>query len=384
MSKKKILFYTGSIADYGLLKPLIDKIKIYSAVSLVIGPHHLEKKLGYTYSQISTKKIEKKFFCKTKINYKDVDVVKFIGESIFKYKKVIENYNPRLIILLGDRYEVLSFALASFFTGKSLCHIHGGEITKGSFDDTIRHIITKLSHYHFVCSDVYKKRLIKMGEDKNSVYNFGSLGAENVKKIGKISKKNLIKKYNLIPKKKLVLVTFHPETNSNIKYTKQIETLLKSLKTLKNINLIFTGSNADPFGQIFNQKIKKFVKNNSNSKFFQSMGNEIYSSFLKASDLILGNSSSAIIEAPSCGTLVLNVGSRQDGRERSELVHDCRLEYKLIRKKIVKLIKIDNKEIKSNIFYKKNSSNLMSEKILQIIKKKIISHKYFIDGQNKK
>ena len=380
MSKKKILFYTGSRADYGLLKPLIDKVKKKTSTSLVIGPHHLEKKLGYTYSQIRKEQVIKKIFCKTKINYNNVDVIKFIGDSIFNYKKIIRRYNPKLIILLGDRYEVLSFALASFFSEKPICHIHGGEITKGSFDDTIRHLITKLSHYHFVCSEIYKKRVLRMGENKNTIYNFGSLGAENVKIIGKLSKIELIKKYNINPENKLVLVTFHPETNSNIRYTDQIKIFLKSLKSLNKISLIFTGSNADPFGQNFNKEIKKFVKNNSNARFIQSMGNEVYSSFLKSSDLVLGNSSSAIIEAPSCGTLVLNVGSRQHGREKSKLVYECMLDAKLIRKKIKQLVKNRNLKIKSNIFYKKNTSNLMCKKILQIIKRKDIKYKYFIDA----
>ena len=381
MSKKKILFYTGSRADYGLLKPLVDKVKKKINTGLVIGPHHLEKKLGYTYSRISRERIVKKFFCKVKINYKDVDIIKFIRDSIYDYKKIIKRYDPKLVILLGDRYEVLSFALACFFSKKPICHIHGGEITKGSFDDTIRHMITKLSHYHFVCSEIYKKRILRMGEKKNSVYNFGSLGAENVKKIGKLSKKGLLKKYNLDPKKKLILVTFHPETNSNIKYLDQINIILRSLKLFNKVSVIFTGSNADPYGQSFNKKILNFVKLNSQARFIYSMGNDEYSSFLKSSDLVLGNSSSAIIEAPSCGTKVLNIGSRQQGREKSKLVHDCKLVSRLIEKKISKLIKTKKTRIKSNIFYKKNTSDLMSKKILQIIKQEKIHHKSFIDAE---
>ena len=381
MSKKKILFYTGSRADYGLLKPLVDKVKKKINTGLVIGPHHLEKKLGYTYSRISRERIVKKFFCKVKINYKDVDIIKFIRDSIYDYKKIIKRYDPKLVILLGDRYEVLSFALACFFSKKPICHIHGGEITKGSFDDTIRHMITKLSHYHFVCSEIYKKRILRMGEKKNSVYNFGSLGAENVKKIGKLSKKGLLKKYNLDPKKKLILVTFHPETNSNIKYLDQINIILRSLKLFNKVSVIFTGSNADPYGQSFNKKILNFVKLNYQARFIYYMGNDEYSSFLKSSDLVLGNSSSAIIEAPSCGTKVLNIGSRQQGREKSKLVHDCKLVSRLIEKKISKLIKTKKTRKKSNIFYKKNTSDLMSKKILQIIKKEKIHHKYFIDAE---
>lgn len=381
MSKKKILFYTGSRADYGLLKPLIDKVKKKINTGLVIGPHHQSKKFGYTYSHIHREQIVKNFFCKTKVNYKNVDIIKFIRDSIFNYKQIIKKYDPKLVILLGDRYEVLSFALACFFSEKPICHIHGGEITKGSFDDTVRHMITKLSHYHFVCSEVYRKRVLNMGENKNSIYNFGSLGAENVKKIGKLSKKDLIKKYNLDQKKKLALVTFHPETNSNIKYLDQIKIVLKSLKNLNKISLIFTGSNADPFGQNFNKQILNFVKLNSNSRFIYSMGNEEYLSFIKSSDLVLGNSSSAIIEAPSCGTAVLNIGSRQHGREKSKLVHDCKLDASVIKKKINQLIKIKKTKIKSNIFYKKNTSSLMSKKIMQILKKKKIPYKYFIDAK---
>ena len=145
MSKKKIIFYTGSRADYGLLEPIIKKLKKKANLFLVIGPHHFVKNFGYSKRYINRKMFKKTFDCKSKINYKNVDINKFINLSIPKYKNIINNVNPDLVIVLGDRYEVLSFVIASFFQNKKICHLHGGEKTTGSFDDTIRHVITKFS-----------------------------------------------------------------------------------------------------------------------------------------------------------------------------------------------------------------------------------------------
>ena len=214
-------------------------------------------------------------------------------------------------VVLGDRYEVLSFAIASFFERINICHLHGGEKTIGSFDDTIRHVVTKFSTFHFTSNHIYKKRLISLGENEKNIFNFGSIGAEIVKNSKYLSKKQLFGRLGIDTKREIILSTFHPETNSNIGYKKQIRIFLSSLKKFKNFHFIFTASNPDPSGQMFNREIKKFVKKNFNSSFYYSLGNQNYLNLAKFSKLIIGNSSSAIIEAPSLGIPILNIGDRQ-------------------------------------------------------------------------
>ena len=211
---------------------------------------------------------KKTYNCESQINYRNVDINKFIKSSIPKYKKIINNVDPDLVIILGDRYEVLSFVIASFFQNKKICHLHGGEKTTGSFDDTIRHVITKFSDYHFTTNDKYKNRILSLGENKKNIFNFGSIGAENLKKLKYLSKEKILSKLGIFNKKDIILVTFHPETNSLKSYKFQIETFLSSLKKFNNYHFVFTASNGDPGGDLFNSRIKKFVRLNENSSFF--------------------------------------------------------------------------------------------------------------------
>ena len=180
MSKKKIIFYSGSRADYGLLEPIAKELSKKINLSLVIGPHHFVKNFGMTNKHISKKIFKKVFNCKTKINYKKVDINKFIYSSLPNYQKIIQVIKPDLVIVLGDRYEVLSFVIASFFQNIRICHLHGGEKTIGSID-TIRHAITKFSNFHFTTNYKYKKEFYQWARIKKYI-QFGSIGAENVKR----------------------------------------------------------------------------------------------------------------------------------------------------------------------------------------------------------
>ena len=233
--------------------------------------HIIYKKFGYTYKIIKKDKLDIFYKCKSKINYNNVDINKFIGDSVNQYKRKLLESHPDMVIILGDRYEVLSFVIASFFLKLKICHLHGGEITNGSFDDTIRHMISKMADYHFVTNTIYKNRLISMGETPKRIYNFGSIGSLNVKNTKLISKNTLYKKFKIPIKCKLVIITFHPETNSEINYKDQIRIFLNSLNKNKKIFFFFTGCNADPYGNYFNSQIKKFVLNNYNSNFAENL-----------------------------------------------------------------------------------------------------------------
>ncbi len=379
MSKKKIIFYSGSRADYGLLEPIAEELSKKINLSLVIGPHHFAKNFGTSNKYISRKIFRKVFNCKTKINYKKVDINKFIYSSLPNYQKIIQVIKPDLVIVLGDRYEVLSFVIASFFQNIRICHLHGGEKTIGSFDDTIRHAITKFSNFHFTTNYNYKKRILSMGENRKNIFNFGSIGAENVKKIKYLNKKKIFSIFDIKTSKDIILTTFHPETNSNHSYKTQIKIFLSSLEKLKQYYFIFTASNGDPGGDLFNSEIKKFVIKNKNSKFLFTLGTKNYLNIMKFSKIVLGNSSSAIIESPSFSVPVLNVGLRQAGREFSKNISSCNLDKNSIQRKIKKITKLKVKK-KSNINYKKNSIKNISNKIYSLTKKKG-DFKYYYDNK---
>jgi GDP/UDP-N,N'-diacetylbacillosamine 2-epimerase (hydrolysing) len=296
-----------------------------------------------------------------------------------KFTKEINKDKPDLIILLGDRHEILTIAICAMILKVPIAHIHGGEITEGAFDDQIRHAITKLSHLHFVSTEKYKKRVSQMGENKNNVHNVGSLGVENIKRI-KFLKKNVIEKklkYNL--NKKNLLITFHPVTLH--KQNETIDPLLNSLGKLKDTNLLFTSPSADPGSNAIIKKIKKFVSKNKNSKFYFSLGQQLYFSCVKIFDGVVGNSSSGIIEVPSLKKGSINIGNRQKGRVVSKSIINCKNNEasidlslkKLLSKKFIKNVK-NNK----NPYYKKNTSNMIIN-VLKSVSFKDLPYKNFFD-----
>lgn len=367
MSKKKIAIYTGSRSDYEILKPLILRLQKKYEIKLFVGPHHFQDRFGNTYQKIKKDKIKIYYECLTKINYNNVDINKFVQDSIFKYSKQLEKLKPDLVIILGDRYEVLSFVLASFFLKLKICHLHGGEITNGSFDDTIRHMISKMSDYHFVTNNIYKQRLISLGEDPKNIFNFGSIGALNVKKTKLLSKKKIFSKYNIPTNSKLIVITFHPETNSKIQLDKQINIFLDSLNKNKKYFLFFSGCNADPYGNYFNKKINQFVYKNKNSSFAKNLGSEDYFSLIKYSEFVLGNSSSGIYEVPTLKKITINAGSRQSGRLMPKSVINCELKVQAIKEKLKNFKFFKNEIIFDNLFYRRNVLEKMNNQIKKII-----------------
>ena len=227
--QKKILVFSGSRADFGILKPLIIKINKDNKIKLILalGSHHFSKKLGLTANEIIKNKIKIDYSCNIKTNQTNFkQVINYCGKSMIQYSRFIEKKKPDLVVLLGDRYEVFSFCIASFFLNVPIAHLHGGELTEGAFDDTLRHSITKMSNYHFVCHETYKKRVIQLGENPKNVFNYGALSLENAAQRKFTNKSKLFKMYKIPSDKKVILATFHPETRSKIPLKKQKITLL--------------------------------------------------------------------------------------------------------------------------------------------------------------
>ena len=382
MKKKNLYIITGSRSEFGLLHPLIKNIKQNKNFKLNLIAHgsHFNKNFGNTFEEIEDSKIKitDKIIINTN-NYTQKGIVNFFSLSVNAFSKIFDKKKIDLIILLGDRFETYAAAISAYFYNIPIAHIHGGEITHGSLDDGIRHSITKLSNFHFVSNKTYKKRIIQLGENPKSIFSVGALGIENINTIKFMSKLNIQKKLNINISSTTLLVTFHPITTRNAENKKYIENLLFALDKIKNVKIIFTKSNTDSDNSIINNKIYKYVRNNSQkSYFFKSLGTINYLSLLKHIDCLVGNSSSGIFEAPYLKIPTVNIGERQQGRVMSNSVINCNYESRNIIKSIN--YAINNKK---KLDYKKlYGSGKVSSKIVEILEKinlKSIGHKVFYD-----
>jgi len=383
--KKKILFFTGSRADYGILKPLISKLKNnnFADIKLAASAQHFSKTFGYTYKQIKKDGFNIDFKPKAKFQGTDLSkIIFYLSDSLKDYFRILKKTKPSLIVVLGDRYEVFCFTIASYLSSIPVAHLHGGELTYGSFDDGLRHAITKLSDYHFVSHNIYKKRVIQLGENPKKVFNVGALAMDNIYNTKLYDKNFLFKKFNIITKKKIAIVTFHPVTKNNTNYEDHIKIFLKALKKVNEFYYIFTYNNSDTHGKKFLKHINNFVKKNHNSIIFKTMGSKVYLSFIKIAHVVVGNSSSGIYEAPALKTITLNIGNRQEGRIFGNSIINAKNEINEIVKKLKNIYKNKYKVNYKNLYYKKNISELISLKIKEIIQKqnkKITNEKRFYD-----
>lgn len=355
-SKKKKTFcvVTGSRADFGVIHNMLIKLNLDKKINLkiIVTGSHLLKSYGMTKSEIIENNL--KIYKKIKINSKNNvphDISKSSSLILNKLSKIFSTLNPDLLIVLGDRYEMLVSSYVATLHKIPIAHIGGGEQTEGSYDNQFRHSISKMSSVHFVSHKIYKKRLINMGELPKNVFNFGSLALDNIKNIDLISKKSLEKKFSIKFRKINFLVTFHPLTLDNKQTKKQFLALLKAISIFKDYNFIFTAANADHEGYIINNMIKKFMRNKKNIFYVKSFGQKNYFSVLKYISGIIGNSSSGIIEVPSFKVGTINIGDRQMGRIKSKSVVNCKPNVKNISNSIKRVL---SKKFQKSIRYNKN------------------------------
>lgn len=330
---KKISVVTGSRADYGLLKKLIRLIKDDPTMKLEIiaTGSHFSSAHGNTFKEIELD--ENRIDHKVKIFdgfLDEIQTIESMCKCQFEIAKILKLNKPELLLILGDRYEILAAAISALILNIPIAHIHGGEITNGAFDDSIRHAITKLSFLHFVSTENSKRRVIQMGESPLNVFNVGGLGVDALKDLDLVEKAKLEEQIGFKFGEKNLIVTFHPETNSAMAPGQQISELLDALEQTKGINFIFTGVNADPGGQVIASAINNFVTSRPNSVLIPSMGQENYFSSILYSDGVIGNSSSGLLEVPSFKKATINIGKRQSGRELADSVLSCELESEKI------------------------------------------------------
>jgi len=383
-NKRKICVVTGSRAEYGLLRPLIDNIKKSDQLKLIliVTGMHLSPEFGLTIGEIEndgyvvTDKVEMLLSSDTPSS-----ISKSIGIGLIGFSDKLNFYKPDLVVILGDRYEILSAAIPALISCIPIAHIHGGESTEGAIDESIRHSITKMSNFHFVAAKKYRERVIQLGENPENIFNVGSLGIDNIKKIKLLSKDKLQKLLDFKFGSKNLIITFHPVTLELNSGENQFKELLDALFELEEISLIFTMPNSDSNSRIIMQMIEKFCKERKNSKYFKSLGQLNYLSCLNYVDGVVGNSSSGLIEAPSFKKATINIGDRQKGRLKAKSIIDCSPDKNSIIKSINKIYSQDFKNILKNVInpYGNGGASESISKIITEIKLDNILKKKFFD-----
>lgn len=324
---KRIGIMTGTRAEYGLLKSLMQEINKDNDLELylIVSGMHLSPEFGMTYKEIE----EDGFKINAKVEMllssdSPAGISKSIGLGVIGFADEFQRADLDMLILLGDRYEALSAAISAMVMRIPIAHLHGGELTEGAIDEGIRHSITKMSYLHFTSTEEYRRRVIQLGENPERVFCVGAIGVENIKKINLMTKEELERSIHFEIDENTVIVTYHPVTLENNTVEEQFLNLLEVLDRNPKIRMIFTKANADTNGRIVNELIDKYAAQNSERACaFMSLGQKRYLSALKYCRIVIGNSSSGIIEAPSFGKPIINIGDRQKGRICADSVINC-------------------------------------------------------------
>jgi UDP-hydrolysing UDP-N-acetyl-D-glucosamine 2-epimerase len=286
---------------------------------------HLAEKFGSTWRAIEADGF--KIAAKVDLELGDDSaeaVAHSTGAGVSGFAAVLPQLKPNIVVLLGDRYEVMAAAIAATLLSLPIAHIHGGEITAGAFDDSLRHAITKMACLHLVAAEPYRQRVIQMGEDPNCVFNVGAPGIDQAGLTPDMDRYGVLRLLEVPGPRHYLLVTLHPTTLRPEADRPTVEALLGALSRVKDRAIIFTGVNADPGSNLIDTAIRGFVEKNADrSKLFTSLGSERYWMALRHADAVVGNSSSGIVEAPAVGTPSVNIGERQHGRLRATSVIDC-------------------------------------------------------------
>ena len=328
---KKICVVTSTRAEYGLLKPIILKLqsKKNFDVRVAVTGAHLSPEFGLTYREIVKdgididKKIEMLMSADT-----PAAISKSMSLGLIGFADYFSESRPEGVLLLGDRYEMLAIACAAMNEGIPIIHLHGGETTEGAVDDAIRHAITKMSYLHMASTETYRRRIIQMGEAPDRVFCVGAMGVENAMHTALLEKSDLEKALQMDLDVPYAVVTFHPVTLEKDSAKLQTGELLGALDAFPDWKFIITKANADKGGRMINQMLDSYVSNHNNIKVFDSLGMIRFLSAVKYSRMVIGNSSSGLIEAPSFHVPTINIGDRQKGRIRADSVIDCLPEKK--------------------------------------------------------
>lgn len=369
--KRKVCVVTGTRAEYGLMYWVIKFLENDDEIDLqlIVTGMHLSPEFGLTYKDIEnasfniSKKIEILLSSDT-----SVGISKSMGLAQISFAEAYQELKPDIVVLLGDRFEIFAASSSAMISRIPIAHIHGGESTEGLIDEPIRHSITKMSHLHFTATENYRKRVIQMGETPNRVFNVGSPGLDNIYNLNLLNKDDFEDSIKFKLNKRNIIITFHPVTLEDNTAEEQFNELLESIESLGNTNFIFTKPNSDTNGRIIIQLIDEFVaRNPKRACAFKSLGQLRYLSALKHVDIVLGNSSSGLIEAPSFRVPTINIGDRQKGRIKAESVINCKPTKESIHKAFETAFS-DEFQLKLKEVQNPYGEGGASKKILEILK----------------
>lgn len=326
---RKICVITGTRAEFGLLSGLMRLIQQSDLTQLqVIATNmHLSPRYGNTYKEIE----EARFAIDYKVPILDDAAADNANETLLAMSRAISGFaeaydalQPDLIVVLGDRFEILAAVESALIKQIPIAHIHGGELTLGAYDDAIRHSITKMSHLHFTSTEEYRNRVIQLGEQPERVWYVGALGVENIKKIELKDKAEIEKEIGFKIDENTILVTYHPVTLSQPKPQSEIQDFLDAMDEFPDLRIIFTMPNSDNGSNVIREAIENYVtRNGARACAHTSLGVKRYLSVMKYCSAVVGNSSSGILETPSFHIPTLDIGSRQGGRIAADSVWHC-------------------------------------------------------------
>ena len=320
---KKVAVVTGTRAEYGLLKPLIERLQDDAAFDchLIVTGAHLAPEFGMTVNEIRADGVAIADEVEMLLGSDSrTGTAKSVGLGTIGFADSFRRLRPDLVVVLGDRFEILAAATAAMLTGVPIAHLHGGERTEGAIDESIRHAITKMSHLHFVSTEEYARRVIQLGEQPDSVFHVGAIGLDRIDRDRLSSKRELAERLGLPPDARWCAATYHPVTLEHGANEAQFRAVLEAVALRRDVFFVFTKANADAEGRRINAMIEAFVADNDNAALFDSLGSHTFLSLMAASDFVLGNSSSGIIEAPFLGVPTIDIGNRQQGRVRAPSV----------------------------------------------------------------
>jgi UDP-hydrolysing UDP-N-acetyl-D-glucosamine 2-epimerase len=385
--QQKICIFTGTRAEYGLLKPIISLVSKHeqSTLQLVVAGSHLSVSGGKTENQIIADGFTD--FEKVEIlqdSASDAGVYTAMGLGLIRYGDLLARIKPDMVVILGDRFEAFAFATAATVQRIPIAHIHGGEVTVGAIDEAFRHSITKMSHLHFTSTEIYKNRVIQLGENPASVFNVGALGVENaLSNIEHLTVDQVASKLQIQQNDPYFLITYHPVTLDLADPVEQFKKLTNVLLRAKDFTLIFTGANADQDGSRINAFILELVKQYpSRVKFFNSLGTNLYLNAAKYAKCVIGNSSSGIIEIPSLGVPVVNIGNRQKGRVQSQGILNCSDDEMEIEATLAQALTEEFSSVAKkaqNPYQRENTTNRIFLQMIESLQSKINLQKQFFD-----
>lgn len=370
---KKVAIVTSTRAEYGILTPLIRAIEIDPdlQLELIVTGTHLSKKYGNTISFIE----EDGFLISYKIpimteGNRPCDISEMMANALKEFAHCFANDTPDMLVILGDRTEMLGVAAAAMNERIPIAHIHGGEVTQGAVDDCIRHSLTKMSFLHFTSTEVYRRRVVQLGESPDRVFNVGALGVENILHEDLMTESEIKNLLEIPANMKYAVVTYHPVTLENFTAAEQTKELCRGMEQAQEIFYLITMANSDSGGDEVNWILDEYAACHvQNAKIVSNLGMKKYLSAVKYASFVLGNSSSGIIEAPVLGTPTVNIGDRQKGRLMAETVITCEPVYESILKAVRTAEKMRHKAT-----YMYGNGNT-SQKIVEIIKRYLLDEK---------